>query len=358
MEALAASETPTPTTGRRLTILGRIVAIEALVLLSTPFWQPRPIALVLGAVLALALGLAWWRSAVTRLRVSWLGPDHAIAGEETALSLQARAEGVCPPCILDTPTGMRGGRQVVARLGDLDDRGLRIVWETRLGRRGWQPLPVLDAVCTLPFGLVEHRRQVSEAQDILVLPGRGLLTRELRRRLDPWIEQVATGTDPGDEELARLRPYRPGDPPRRVHWRASARARTLLISERHAPTARHIALVIDTDAARLSARRMDRLAAIAASFVDHLIRRGWQVTLHGRFAPQGITGDRRLLLEALALVETQGADEDLATCIPRGRAALVIAADALVVEQRHPQPLVLTLAECETLVRLPRRLGL
>jgi len=353
---LASSTEPAAPVSRRLTLLGRLVLLEALVLLSTPWWQPRPLGAVLGIALLVVLGLAATRGAgrLRRLRVAWLGPDRAVAGEETVLTLRAWHPDGSPGLVLDTPRGVRGEREAIARLGDLDATGVRVSWETRLGNRGWQPLPPLEAVTTHPFGLIATRSAVLTAHEILVLPGRGLLRRELRRRLDPWIEQVATGTDPGDEEVARLRPYRPGDPPRRVHWRASARARHLVVAERHAPTARAIALVLDT---ALSPRRLDRLAAIAASFVDHLLRHGWQVTIHGRFAPSGIGGDRRLLLETLALIETSADELPLVSCIPRGRAAIVISVNALTVDDCHPRPLLLTLAECETLVRLPRRLG-
>jgi uncharacterized protein (DUF58 family) len=364
MATLAASESAaeTPSTGNshwRLTALGRIIVLETVILLSTPFWQPRPlgcvigVALVIGLVTALIIG----RRRSGHVRLTWLGPDHAIAGEDTTLSLQATCAPGCAGSILDIPSGVRGGRDIIARLGDLDATGVRIAWETRLSRRGWQRLPAIDVVSNQPFGLFNVRHTVSDQQDILVLPGRGLLTRELRRRLDPWMEQLHTGTDAGDEEVARLRPYRPGDPPRRIHWRASARQRHLVVAERHAPTARHIALVLDTDRHHISARRLDRLCTIAASFIDHLVRRGWQVSLHGRFAPSGLHGDRRLLLETLALIDVDDGDIPLETCVPQGRAAIVLSAEPFIGEGLQPQPLALTIAECESLVRLPRRLS-
>ncbi len=345
---------------RRLTILGHLVLLETAVLLSTPWWQPHPLGVVVGIALVITLGFAYFSGArsLRLLRLKWLGPDQAVAGEDTLITFHACHPDGCAGVVLDSETGIRGARQILSRLGDLNAGGVKIQWETRFSRRGWQRIPSIDALMTSPFGLIATRRTVASGQDILILPGRGLLRRELRRRLDPWMEQMATGVDAGDEEIARLRSYRPGDPPRRVHWRASARARQLLVAERHAPTARALALVLDTSqSSGLSPKKLDRLVAIAASFVDHLLRRGWQVTLHGPFAPTGISGDRRVLLETLALLTRDTGDTPLESCIPRGRAAIVISVEPPEVSNCRPQPMLLSLSECEQLVRLPRRLG-
>ena len=350
----------TPVISRRLTTLGRLVVIETVVLLSTPWWQPHPLGVVVGIALVITLGLGFLSGArsLRHLRLNWIGPEQAVAGEDTLVTFHATHPHGCAGVVLDSATGIRGGRHIISRLGDLNPVGVKVQWETRFPRRGWQRLPSIDALMTYPFGLIETRCTVASGQDILVLPGRGLLRRELRRRLDPWMEQMASGEDAGDEEIARLRSYRPGDPPRRVHWRASARARHLLVAERHAPTARALALVLDTSqSSGLSPRKLDRLVAIAASFVDHLLRRGWQVALHGPFAPTGISGDRRVLLETLALLTRDTGDTTLESCIPRGRAAIVISVEPPDVRDCRPQPMLLSLSECEQLVRLPRRLG-
>lgn len=344
----------------RLTPLGWIVAGETVVLWSTLAWQPRPLGAVIGAALTIAFVYAWkqGRKRTRALTLMVLHPNHTIAGEPTTVTMRATSHPAGSGFIIDTPTGVRGGRETIAKIGDIDDQGLRFTWELLWNKRGWQPLPPVDVCTQQPFGLCTHRRTVQLNHELLILPGRGILKRDLRRRLDPWIEQIATGMNPGDEEVARLRPYQPGDPPRRVHWRASARMRQLMVAERHAPTARHMALVIDTDSDALSPRRLDRLAAIAASFVDHLLRREWQVTIHGRFAPSGCSGDRNALLELLALIQAEPADMPLEHCIPYGRAAIVITPRELTVATtQFPQPLILSLDTCEELVRLPKRLG-
>jgi uncharacterized protein (DUF58 family) len=203
-----------------------------------------------------------------------------------------------------------------------------------------------------PFGLVSAGVQIGPATELLVLPALGRIRKELRTRLNRWLEAQSITTDLGDDELARLRDYRPGDHPHRIHWKASARHRTLLVAERHAPGCRRLALVVDTGTGA-DARRLERLICIAATLVDHFTGEGWSVSLHGHFAPLGTEGPRLRLLETLALAgATNG---DLIDTIPTNRTAVVLALGAVDLSALVPKPLLLTLAECEQLVWLPRR---
>lgn len=344
----------------RPTWLGWLVLLEAVLLLAAIAWkvQLRPIASVLGLGLlgVMATNVWWSRRWLIGTRAELIAPSTLIAGEDTLLTIRLNTDVVAPPMSI---SGQAPGQnaEVIGHVAGLDADGARLGWSVRFPRRGWQTIPPLIAANEQPFGVGIAQRAISQPRELLVMPPRGLLRRELRNRLDTWLEQVATGSDPGEDELARLRPYRPGDPPRSVHWRASARARELLVSERHTPSARHLALVIDTDSAVVTPRRLDRLASIAATFIDHLIRRGWEVTLHGRFAPGGVSGDRAHLIATLAVIEPQAAEGELGDCLPRHRTCLVLSSRAIELPPRHPRPMLLTLDECEQLVRLPKRLG-
>ena len=115
--------------------------------------------------------------------------------------------------------------------------------------------------------------------------------------------------------------------------------------------------MIDTDRTLITPRRLDRLASVAATFVDHLGRRGWDLSLHGRFAPAGVVGNRARLLETLALLMPDDPTIPLGECLPPGRPCVVLTSRPLEVAARSggPRPLVLSLDECDALVRLPRR---
>jgi len=98
------------------------------------------------------------------------------------------------------------------------------------------------------------------------------------------------------------REYRPGDDPRLIHWRSSAKTGALTVRELEAETAVDTRLVLEGRSGDADA--VERGLSRAASFVVHLIRAGAAVELLGPgvFVPlgRGLAHQRRLLT-ALAL---------------------------------------------------------
>ncbi len=341
----------------RFTLLGWLVLAEAVLLAATlflPSVQPRPLGAALGLGLLAALLLGVWRTprSLLGVRGTWVLPAVAHAGDEVTLGASLLASHGAPPLVLEAWDPLLRRHEVMARLTGLDALPTRPSWSTRFPRRGLNRLPPLIARTVQPFGLVSAGMQIGPGTELLVLPALGRVRKELRTRLNRWVESQAITTDPGDDELARLRDYRPGDHPLRIHWKASARHRTLLVAERHAPGCRRLALVVDTSAGT-DARKLERLICVAATLIDHFCGEGWAVSLHGHFAPQGVEGSRVRLLETLALAgATNGSLLDV---IPTNRTAIVLALSPLDVSALLPKPLALVLAECEQLVWLPRR---
>jgi uncharacterized protein (DUF58 family) len=351
------SSVPATPSRARFTLLGWLVLAEAVLLAATlflPSVQPRPLGAALGFGLLTALLFGVWRTprSLLGVRGTWVLPSVAHAGDEVTLGASLLASGGAPPLVLEAWDPLLRRHDVMARLTGLDDLPTRPSWTTRFPRRGLNRLPPLTARTVQPFGLVSAGLQIGPGTELLVLPALGRIRKELRTRLNRWLESQAITLDPGDDELARLRDYRPGDPPLRIHWKASARHRTLLVAERHAPGCRRLALVVDTSTGP-DARKLERLICIAATLVDHFCAEGWAVSLHGHFAPQGVEGSRLRLLETLALAGA--ANGELLDVIPANRTAVVLALNAPDVGALLPKPLVLVLAECEQLVWLPRR---
>ncbi len=341
----------------RFTLLGWLVLAEAALLAATmfiPSVQPKPLGAALGLGLVVALALAVWRTprSLTGVRGTWMLPSIAHAGEEVTVGASLSASHGAPPLVLEAWQPLVRRHEVMARLTGLDGMPTRPSWATRFPRRGLNRLPPLMVRTEQPFGLVSAGIEVGPATELLVLPALGRIRKELRTRLNRWLEAQAITNEIGDDELARLRDYRPGDHPHRIHWKASARHRTLLVAERHAPGCRRLALVVDTSAGA-DARKLERLICVAATLVDHFTGEGWVLSLHGHFAPLGAEGSRQRLLETLALAGA--ANGDLIGTIPTHRTAVILALHPPDVAGLLPKPLVLSLAECEQLVWLPRR---
>jgi uncharacterized protein (DUF58 family) len=135
----------------------------------------------------------------------------------------------------------------------LEARGRRAFrHEVTLPFRGtyfWAPLIVSSSY---PFGLVERRLLIPPAEKTLVLPALGRLHRgRLRRFLrgaDPRnvrIRQRPKVHRAAQDEFHGLRPYRPGDSPRWVHWRTSARRGELMVREFEDLPSENLLLVFD-----------------------------------------------------------------------------------------------------------------
>ncbi len=343
------------TSSSHLTYLGWLSLLYAALLASTALWEPDPLGVALALSLCAALILAAVRAqgSLSTVRSAWTLPPPPHAGEECTLVASLSAAGGSPPLHVCALMPLTRKLDTVARLPGLDEQKTRVSWSTRFPRRGLVLLPALAVTTEQPFGLVLATCAVGEAADLLVLPALGRVRRELRARIDQWLEAQTATNDPGDDEIARLRPYRPGDHPHRVHWKASARHRGLLVAERHAPGNRRLALVIDTQTAGDS-RRLERIISIAATLTDHLLSLGWNVSLHGGFALHGVNGDRTRLLEALALAGSTS--EAVAAFIPAQRTALILSLAPQPPIDLRPMPLVLTLAQSDKLVRQPNRL--
>lgn len=124
----------------------------------------------------------------------------------------------------------------------------RVRWTGVAPRRGLYQFEPLVLVTRSPFGLVERSRVVPAPADLLVYPTVGRLTRSWRKTLLTASETVR-GQRPErsiqQEEYHGLRDYRPGDSPRWIHWRTSARLNRPMIREFEQQHEQDLALVLD-----------------------------------------------------------------------------------------------------------------
>ena len=143
----------------------------------------------------------------------------------------------------------------------------RLASTPTFARRGAYPVGPLRAESGYPFGVVRVSAPLAADDLLRVLPAPGRVDREMLRK---WLirggggdgrtrRQVARPT-PGTGDVRGVRPYRPGDGLRDVHWRSSARRGSLLVREYDHPDPLDLVVVVDpflpaiptaADAARL-----------------------------------------------------------------------------------------------------------
>ena len=126
------------------------------------------------------------------------------------------------------------------------------------GKRGWQELPPLTISTQWPFGLFVVWSHIWPQVQALIYP-----MLESNPPDFPVAASQTTGRSAqvGDEDLRNIRNYRPGDAPRQIAWRASARSEELRTRELETPTSTDLVLDYRTIDGLTHEARLSRLAA-------------------------------------------------------------------------------------------------
>jgi uncharacterized protein (DUF58 family) len=202
--------------------------------------------------------------------------------------------------------------------------------EVRLPGRGahaWGPVIVSSGY---PFGLVRRKVVLSGPTEVLVLPRPGRLDRErLRyqlRGIDPRGERVRRRGwrhETAQADFHGLRPFRPGDSPRWIHWRTSARRGELMVREFEDVPGDDLALVLAPGG------EINPLVDAAATIVwEWCRRRGDRLVLvAGPALHDGLTGPEhaRGLLEQLAVLQAADLNDPALTALEELPATLSVA---------------------------------
>jgi len=152
------------------------------------------------------------------LRLSRIQAGHATAGQPLELTLALDSDSPRSAIRIDL-----GDRTLAVALDGTATTRAKLALPTT--QRGWQPLPRLRIWSTWPLGLFRAWSWLHPEQSVLVWPQpeeAGPPPRapaEAAQQLRPH----------HGDELASLRDYRAGDPPRHVAWKASARHDNLLV---------------------------------------------------------------------------------------------------------------------------------
>jgi uncharacterized protein (DUF58 family) len=159
-------------------------------------------------------------------------------------------------------------------------------YEVRPRRRGEHPAGPLTARVLGPWGLAWAQRELVAAGPMRIYPqvrwegrtGRLLRLAQLRQLGQSPLATQGLGTEP-----YALRDYRQGDPPTRIHWKATARHGRLIAREE--AWERGARLVVLLDCARAMASRegarskLDHALAAALALARVAVSRGDRVTL-------------------------------------------------------------------------------
>jgi uncharacterized protein (DUF58 family) len=214
---------------------------------------------------------------------------------------------------------------------------LEVAYRKRIHRRGVYTVANTLAATRFPFAVFERRVLLHNPARLVVLPAVGRLRRAARRELSsrtsaPLARRIARE---GYEEFERLREFRPGDNPRHIHWRTSARVGSLVRMIFEQEAAQDLVIFLDTHVGEgIEAERRRRGLEIAISCAATLLadaaERGRRASVHFDGGQAGHAGTRAGLvpaLEALAPLRPGAATVDQVvsgTIVRKTAAALLL----------------------------------
>jgi len=207
--------------------------------------EPILLLLALAIFLAGLIARLWWDHSFTNLTVAHgFSAERAFFGDEVTLTITVKNEKPLPITRFDVAEDVTTNVTVVghetARSERPDRRVLRSVFSLGMyervshryrilaHRRGWYRFGPVNVAAVDPFGVVTRRQTIDELHGFLVYPRMVPISTLVVPARQPYGDQRPQQQVIEDPmRFAGVRPYVPGDSPRRIHWRASARVGSL-----------------------------------------------------------------------------------------------------------------------------------
>ncbi len=158
------------------------------------------------------------------LRIRFLGATTGFAGDTLSARFALANDGSTARDELSLDWG--DDSPVIAGVAGRSSRTVLVPFDAP--RRGLLPLPPLRISTIAPLGLMRAWSWVQMDAQLLVYPRPVDITNPLPRGN---IAAEDGNSRAGEDDFVGLRSWQPGDPPRRIAWRQSARRDALLVRE-------------------------------------------------------------------------------------------------------------------------------
>jgi uncharacterized protein (DUF58 family) len=272
---------------RKLGVYAGVAAVALLAGLA--LGRPEPVAIAAPLAVLVVAGLAAARDPELEVDAT-VDHDRAIVGDEVTVELRLRAHVavdrlelllVVPPG-LEGPSGVARPWAVALRLGAGEERTIPVTLSCRRWGAYWLGNVLLRAHDR--FRLLTWEQQLDRRAPLKVFPE----PQALRALVRPFETQVSTGGQVSRHrgegiEFADIRPFLPGDRPRSINWRATARRGAPWVNERHPERTTDVVLFLDSfvDVRGERASTLDLAVGAAASLAAAYLRRRDRVGLVG-----------------------------------------------------------------------------
>lgn len=223
-------------------VVGPAVATVGLGALATLTGSTWLLLLSCGGV-ALVVASALLRPRLEDLSLCLHGDERVAVGESVRHRVHVHNRGTRASAPLLLTHHLRGLDDVTVHVPGLAP-GARSEFELtrRAASRGVAETVTFRLESRSPIGLVTAGRDVVGRQRLVVHPQ---VVEPLRPRARSGTDDEAVDPRPGAGlDIAQVRDWRPGDDPRRVHWRSTARRGRLVVAERGSGPARALDLLV------------------------------------------------------------------------------------------------------------------
>ena len=157
-------------------------------------------------------------------------------------------------------------------------------WAFEPRQRGVYPNDTAEIETGFPFGLLHARRTAAVDGQLVVWPETVRLDGVPDAIESVPAEELCSERRVGEfGDMMGTRPFRNGDPLRRVHWSQTARQQNLIVTERQAPATTSVRLVVDLSHSSHAPGRVEQTVemcvTVAASLCESLHRQHARVEL-------------------------------------------------------------------------------
>lgn len=259
------------------------------------------IGIVFGVFLVVFFLIAWnrgvallyglWAVMVVTLLISLLGPWLMLRPVRLKLTLPASATvGTMVDVDVEACEVAWPGHRVLIRLEGLLPFAARdglLMPSLRQGqhyrsrlacsRRGVFTVNEAMAFSAYPLGLLSRRTRWDVERAVIEVSPRVWPVYRLpfqAGRLSRGDDEGRLSRQPGSDVFRDTRDYRPGDSPRHIHWRSSARHDRLIVRQFDCLATTEVIIVLDTQASAQSGDSLEKAIELAASLLRELSRQG------------------------------------------------------------------------------------
>jgi len=173
----------------------------------------------------------------------------------------------------------RGAAQTAASMGASED--LRLVFEFPSPIRANYQIGPLIVRARDPFGFyLTEKKLEPDTLSVMPRPERLRGTQLRPRHVGPWPGVIPSRVLGLGTEFYSMREYIPGDDPKRINWKATARYNELIVNEAEAERVTDVMIVLDTDVSLFGTsdnQLFERGLQAAASYARLLLRQGNRV---------------------------------------------------------------------------------